>query len=199
MWIWGGGMRWFAIGQFAFTAVLIKFIVGTGSKFATGINDMPVSLIPLANFPPVHLTPAENLLRCRWHHWQICHQFWLYWWCTLTCEYLLEFLEKFEMTLMLFSGTWGKMIHEKSLRQKIVLHSPIQKPFHYLKKRNIENARCKWCRESYRSPDYLTVYWDGGNHLNANKKTPAKYKKVLRFCYMDTIHNKLMKNKWWKL
>jgi hypothetical protein len=34
-------------------------------------------------------------------------------WCSLTCECLLEFSNKFEMTLVLFSGAWGKMIHEK--------------------------------------------------------------------------------------
>ncbi len=28
--------------------------------------------------------------------------------------------EKFEMTLVLFSGAWGKMIHEKNLKQKIL-------------------------------------------------------------------------------
>jgi hypothetical protein len=27
-------------------------------------------------------------------------------------------LEKFKMTLVLFSGAWGKMIHEKNLKQK---------------------------------------------------------------------------------
>jgi hypothetical protein len=27
--------------------------------------------------------------------------------------------EKFEMILMLFSGAWGKVIHEKNLKQKI--------------------------------------------------------------------------------
>jgi hypothetical protein len=40
-------------------------------------------------------------------------------WCTLTCEYLSEFLKKFEMTLKFTSGAWGKMIHEKNLKQKI--------------------------------------------------------------------------------
>jgi hypothetical protein len=30
------------------------------------------------------------------------------------CEYLREFSEKFEMTLLLYSGAWGKMIHEKT-------------------------------------------------------------------------------------
>jgi hypothetical protein len=35
------------------------------------------------------------------------------------CEYLCEFSEKFEMILMLLSGAWGKVIHEKNLKQKI--------------------------------------------------------------------------------
>jgi hypothetical protein len=42
----------------------------------------------------------------------------LYWWCTSTCEYFSEFSEKIEMTLMLFSGAWGKMIMKKNLQQK---------------------------------------------------------------------------------
>jgi hypothetical protein len=33
-----------------------------------------------------------------------------------------EFSEKFEMTL--FSVAWGKMIHEKNLKQKILWHCP---------------------------------------------------------------------------
>jgi hypothetical protein len=37
---------------------------------------------------------------------------------SLTCEYLREFSKKFEMTQMLFSGAWGKVIHEKNLKQK---------------------------------------------------------------------------------
>jgi hypothetical protein len=35
------------------------------------------------------------------------------WWCTLPCQNVGEFLEKFEMTLTLFLGTWWK-IHEKT-------------------------------------------------------------------------------------
>ncbi len=51
--------------------------------------------------------------RCHWHRGQI------YQWCTLTCEYLqAEFLEKFETTLILFSGAWKKRIHGKNLKQK---------------------------------------------------------------------------------
>jgi hypothetical protein len=71
------------------------------AKFAAGVVDtrgnLPlVSLTPVANLPPVS-----------------------YRWCTLTCEYFREFSKKFEMTLVLFSGAWGKVIHEKNLKQKI--------------------------------------------------------------------------------
>jgi hypothetical protein len=31
-----------------------------------------------------------------------------------------NFRKKIEMTLMLFSAAWGKMIHEKNLKQKIL-------------------------------------------------------------------------------
>jgi hypothetical protein len=51
----------------------------------------PVSLTPVANLPPV---------------------------CTLTCKYLREFSNKFEVTLMLFSGAWKKMITEKQPEAK---------------------------------------------------------------------------------
>jgi hypothetical protein len=40
-------------------------------------------------------------------------------WCTMTCKYLCEYTKKNEMTLMLFSGTWWKMIHEKNPKQTI--------------------------------------------------------------------------------
>ncbi len=68
-------------------------------------NLPPVSLIPVANLPPVSLKPAA-----------ICHQW--HRWCTLTCEYLPEFSKKFEMILKLLPGAWGKVIHEKNLKQK---------------------------------------------------------------------------------
>ncbi len=42
-------------------------------------------------------------------------------WCGcggLTCEYLRKFPKKFEMTIMLFAGTWGKMISDKPRGKK---------------------------------------------------------------------------------
>ncbi len=40
-------------------------------------------------------------------------------WQTLSCEYLREFSKKFETTLMVYSGAWGKLFHEKKQKSKI--------------------------------------------------------------------------------
>ncbi len=57
---------------------------------------------------------------------KICHWCRWYWWCTLTWEYLREFLNKFETPLMLFSGAWRKVIYgEKNQKQKISWHCPL--------------------------------------------------------------------------
>jgi hypothetical protein len=74
-------------------------VVDTGGKFAAGVVDTggnlpPVSLTPAANLPLVSLTPVVHLD-------------------------FREFSKKFEMILILFSGAWGKVIHEKNLKQKI--------------------------------------------------------------------------------
>jgi hypothetical protein len=37
----------------------------------------------------------------------ICHKCQRHRWCTLSCEYLCEFLKKFEMALIVYSGAWG--------------------------------------------------------------------------------------------
>jgi hypothetical protein len=38
---------------------------------------------------------------------------------TFSCEYLREFSKKFETPLMVYSGDWGKLIHEKNQKSKI--------------------------------------------------------------------------------
>jgi hypothetical protein len=38
---------------------------------------------------------------------------------TLNCEYLCEFSKKFETTLLVYAGAWGKLIHEKNQKSKI--------------------------------------------------------------------------------
>ncbi len=88
-------------------------------QFATDINN-------------TSCTSGKIFRRCRWYLWQPCHWCrWCQWqichrWCTFICEYLWEFSENFEMTLTLFSGAWGKMIHEKILQQKILWHCPFK-------------------------------------------------------------------------
>ncbi len=59
-------------------------------------NLPPVSLTPAANLPPVSLTPVVHL----------------------DLRISPRTSKKFEMNLMLFSGAWGKVIHEKNLKQK---------------------------------------------------------------------------------
>ncbi len=60
--------------------------------------------------------------RCLWQRWKIFRRCRWYWWqfatSTLTCEYLREFSKNFEMTLLLFSWAWGKVIHEKKTWSK---------------------------------------------------------------------------------
>ena len=76
--------------------------VDTGGKFAavvvdTGGNFPPVSLTPVANLPPVSTTPVVHL----------------------DLRVSPRIFEKFEMILMLLSGAWEKVIHEKNPKQKI--------------------------------------------------------------------------------
>jgi hypothetical protein len=41
-------------------------------------------------------------------------------------RYLREFSKKFEMAVMVYSGAWGKLIHEKNQKSKISLHCPFK-------------------------------------------------------------------------
>ncbi len=92
----------------------------------------PVWLTLEANLPPVSLTNNTSetggkiFRRCRWYRWQICHRCRWYQWSTLSCEYLREFSKKFETALMVYSGAWGKLIHEKNQDQKISCHCPFK-------------------------------------------------------------------------
>ncbi len=61
------------------------------AKLTAGVVDT------IANLPPLSLIPVVHL----------------------DLQISLEIFEKFRMTLMLFSGGWGKMIHERNLKQKI--------------------------------------------------------------------------------
>jgi hypothetical protein len=89
-------------------------VADTGGKFAAGVVDTggnlpPVSLTPAANLPPVSTTLLKLVANLPQRHR----------WSTFSCEYLREFSKKFETALMVYSGAWGKLIHEKNQKQKI--------------------------------------------------------------------------------
>ncbi len=70
-------------------STIFAIVVDTGGKF------LPlVSTIPSANLPPVSTTPVANCHRYQRHRRQICHRCRWHRWCTLTREYLREFLKK---------------------------------------------------------------------------------------------------------
>ncbi len=89
-----------------------------------------------------------------WHRWQVCHRCQQHkgnWWKNLPpvsltpvvhLDYFREFSKKFEMILMLLSGAWGKVIHEKNLKQKISWHCLFNTPY------KIQNVELKQCREA---------------------------------------------------
>jgi hypothetical protein len=98
-----------------------------------------VSLTMLANLPllstTTNSTGGKIYRRCRLYRWctltcEYFHKFLLLSReqsgylipllspCTLTCEYFHKFLKKFQNDPTVFSGAWGKMIHEKNLKQK---------------------------------------------------------------------------------
>jgi hypothetical protein len=83
-------------------------VVHNGGKFVADVIDTGGNFSTGGNFPPVSTTPVTNCHQCQQHQ--------RYWWLNL----LPVLLKKFEMILILFSGAWGKMIHEKNLKQKVL-------------------------------------------------------------------------------
>ncbi len=78
-------------------------------------------------FPPSPEYPIRTVSNFfeksrRYSQVQVHHRYQRHRWSTLSCEYLREFSKKFETALMVFSGTWGKPIHEKNQKSKISWH-----------------------------------------------------------------------------
>ncbi len=44
----------------------------------------------------------------------------------LSCKYIHKFSKKFEVALMVYSGSRGKLIHEKNQKSKISWHCPFK-------------------------------------------------------------------------
>jgi hypothetical protein len=72
-------------------------VVDTGGKFATGVVDTG------GNF-------AAGVLDTGGQPW--------------AANISANFRQKFETALMVYSGAWGKLIHEKNQKQKISWHCP---------------------------------------------------------------------------
>ncbi len=104
--------------MFPLFATGVTGVVDTGGKFAAGVVDTG------GNLPPVLLTPVATLQFANLSTTQ----------AELVAKFaagvvdtggaprlanICEFSKKFEITLMLFSGAWGKVIHENNLKQKI--------------------------------------------------------------------------------
>jgi hypothetical protein len=113
-------LTWFLVGQFFW------WLLRGGRELYLSRFSFLITLLyvpRLANLPPVSLTPVANLPRVSQHQ---------RYWCqnllpVSSYEYLRKFLKKIKMILMLFSRAWGKMIHEKNLKQKISWNYPFRK------------------------------------------------------------------------
>jgi hypothetical protein len=97
---WHNATKPFATGVIDTGGKFAAGIIDNGGKFSTGINNTsenwwqnlpPVSLIPVANLPPVSLIPVVNL------ELQISPRI---------------FAKNSQTVLLVYSGTWGKLIHD---------------------------------------------------------------------------------------
>ncbi len=76
----------------------------------------------------INNTGGKFCRRCQWHRWQIMGTISGCWdlKVTLSCEYLRDFTKKIETALMVYSGAWGKLIHENQ-KSKISWHCPFER------------------------------------------------------------------------
>jgi hypothetical protein len=79
-------------------------------SLTSAANLPPVSLTQVANLPPVSTTPTVPVAKFSAGVVDTCG--------APSLVNILQSSKKFEMTLMLFSGGWGKMIQEKNLKPK---------------------------------------------------------------------------------
>ncbi len=119
--------------------------------------------------------------RCHWHRWQICHRCRWYRWSTLSCEYLREFSKKLETALMLYSGAWGKLIHEKNQKQKISWHCPFKGPGSF--NQNFIRRECRWSRPIDWYYSWPPSPWSFYRTFNSYKWAIARVPQYLLFFF----------------
>ncbi len=66
----------------------------------------------------IQMCPSKNIKIFLIEDFFICHRCQQHRWSTLSCEYHREFSKKFETALMVYSGAWGTLIHEKTRSRK---------------------------------------------------------------------------------
>ncbi len=76
--------------------------------------------------------------------------------CSKICRDIREFSKKIEMTRMLLSGSWGKMIHETNLKQKILWYCPYKRCYRYS-----ERIKDKACNSS---PSNILCFFSNMNN-----------------------------------
>ncbi len=85
--------------------LVLLALLKPGGKFATGVNEGN-STTQSCSKKIMKTFLIEDFFICHW-----CQQ---HRWCTLSCKYPREFSKKFETTLIVYTGAWGKLIHKKS-------------------------------------------------------------------------------------
>jgi hypothetical protein len=105
--------------------------------------------------PKYTIKAISNFFKNFRRNLQICHRCRWYngapWFANISAN----FSKNIEITLTLFSGAWGKMIHEKNLKQKISWHCPFKERkfvlFEY-RKQSIESPSLNTKNKAYSWP-----------------------------------------------
>ncbi len=77
-----------------------------------------MSFTPVPNLPPVSLKPGAICHPHRWHQRQICRRYCWHRWQIGGAPWLANFRKNLKLTLLLFSGAWGKVIMKKTWSKK---------------------------------------------------------------------------------
>jgi hypothetical protein len=90
----------------------------TSGKFASGVKVNIKAKIYIYVNSTIQRCPNKIIKIFLIEDFFICHRCQRHRWSTMSSEYLREFSKKFETALMVYSGAWGKLIHEKKTRSR---------------------------------------------------------------------------------
>jgi hypothetical protein len=160
-------------------------VVDTSGKFATGVNiseiietisDLKAKIYIYVN-STIQRCPNKIIKIFLITDFFICHRYQQHRWCTLSCEYLREISKKFETVLMVYSGTFGKLIHEKNQKSKtrksrgtVPLTSHAQKSFGKI--RQVSSCGDKYCTQFQAVSVFVPIQYSEYTPLNKCNKFP---------------------------